>query len=212
MIHYYTAENHKLPRIKLLLAIFSLMLASAGILLWALWRRNQDGNAEDGEVVMVVPPPPSIMPSARFSKIVIGGNKLREAGSGSGNFGASRGGGKRSHLGVDISAIHGETVFAPISGKYTRVVKPYPNDTRYHGVEIVGLDGTEWAGYKVKLMYCQPTITVGTSVVAGQPVAVAENVVEKYGGNMKNHLHTEVFKDGEQVDHTTLLFGASGVA
>lgn len=117
---------------------------------------------------------------------------------GCGHFGASRG--SRKHNGVDIIATPGESIFAPITGKVSRIAYPYANDTNYKGIEIIGAD------YKIKMFYLAPSVAVGSVVMAGQVIGVAQNISAKHGQSMVNHVHLEVYdKFGNLVNPTDLI-------
>ena len=57
-------------------------------------------------------------------------------GKGCGHYGASRDGGVRRHLGVDIQSTPGQDVVAPLDGR------AYPINGKYSGVHIVGKEYT----------------------------------------------------------------------
>jgi len=104
---------------------------------------------------------------------------------GSGAYGASRG--DRKHEGVDIVTIPGQDIFSPITGKVVRIAYPYGNDLNYKGLLI------ENTNYEVKIFYIAPVANiVGTHVMAGQKVAIAQNISAKHGAAMINHAHIEV--------------------
>lgn len=115
---------------------------------------------------------------------VVPGQKVRGCDQyGCGYFGASRSG--HTHQGIDIVVQEGAVINSPISGTVSRFPKPYSNDSRYNGIEIVGEQ------YKVKIFYCNSFVPVGTQVKAGQKIASAQNIAAKYGDGMTNHVHVE---------------------
>jgi len=117
---------------------------------------------------------------------------------GCGNFGASRG--TRSHSGIDYKALPGEAILSPITGKVTRYPFPYADDKRYTGIEIVN------ASYKVKMFYLSASVTIGTEVKAGQQIGTAQNISDKHGSSMVNHIHFEIYdKNGILLDPTTMI-------
>lgn len=138
-----------------------------------------------------------------FADIVSKENKRDCDNYGCGSFGSSRDGETRNHKGVDIISIPGETVFSPISGKITRYPYPYPSDFSYTGIEIIN------DTYKVMLFYVSATVSKGTQVSAGQPIATAQNIAAKYGARMTNHVHVQVYKKSNNtwvlIDPTNLL-------
>ncbi|MEW5925887.1 MAG: peptidoglycan DD-metalloendopeptidase family protein [Gemmatimonadota bacterium] len=123
---------------------------------------------------------------------------------GSGKFGASRDGGKRSHNGLDFVALPGEKVLSPIEGLVVREARPYKTDPKYVGVVI---DGTgDWKGYEVKMFYVKG-IKLGR-VRAGEVVGTAQDLGKKYPG-ITNHVHVEVRLHGLVVSPAS-LFEAAG--
>lgn len=116
-------------------------------------------------------------------------------GYGSGDFGVSRDGGSRQHLGQDFVASPGEEIVAPIDGRVTRTACPYcrSGDASYSGLVIVGSGGSE-----AKLFYVKPYDgIVGSAVSAGQPIGIAQNLQVKYQNGMTNHVHAEIRVGGE---------------
>lgn len=103
---------------------------------------------------------------------------------GSGAFGASRG--SRKHEGIDYVAAPGETIYSPITGVIERPAYPYEDDLTYTGAVISN------AKHEVKIFYIALTVPVGTFVKAGDIIAKAQNIAEKYGSDMMNHIHLEI--------------------
>jgi len=118
---------------------------------------------------------------------------------GCGHFGASRSGGTRTHRGIDIVAVPGERIFSPITGNVSRYPIPYANDNRYSGIEIKN------ATYRVVMFYLKPIVSIGSVVIAGQPIGEAQNISAKHGASMRNHVHVEVYKNGVLIDPTNLF-------
>lgn len=119
---------------------------------------------------------------------------------GSGTFQASRDGGSRLHSGVDIVATAGQAIYAPVTGKITRLAYPYASDLSYTGLEIINDD------YNIKIFYIAPTVAIGSQVAAGQKIAVAQHIAAKYGAGMINHVHIEIRnKNGELINPTNLF-------
>ena len=106
---------------------------------------------------------------------------------GSGKFGVSRDGGKRSHQGLDLVAFPGEKVLSPIEGIVVREARPYRDDPKYGGLVISGTG--DWKGFEVKMFYVQG-IKMGR-VRAGEVVGTAQDLGKKYPG-ITNHVHMEV--------------------
>ena len=127
---------------------------------------------------------------ADFAKI--NDNPTRQMdGYGSGQFNASRDGGKRHHQGLDVVSRPGEPVKSPIDGDVIAESVPYKNDPRYRGVRIRGTG--RHAGYEVKMFYLQGLFC--GPVKAGDVVGYAQNLEEKYPG-ITNHVHMEVRQHG----------------
>lgn len=118
---------------------------------------------------------------------------------GCGHFGASRSGGTRTHRGIDIVAVPGETIFSPITGNVKRYPIPYANDSRYSGIEI------ENSTYRILMFYLKPTVSIGSVVLASQPIGTAQNISAKHGAAMRNHVHVEVYKNGVLIDPTNMF-------
>lgn len=114
---------------------------------------------------------------------------------GCGHFGATRAAHPGvGHQGRDFLVNPGDPVFAPLSG-VVRTLKPYADDNRFDGVEIVG-------SISVKVMYFLPNVTTGQHVTAGQLIGYAQDLGIKYGSKVPNHLHVEVrfYKGGKPVN------------
>ena len=106
---------------------------------------------------------------------------------GSGAFGSQRDGGKRKHEGVDYVAAPGHIATAPIAGTVARIGYAYKKDTRLKYIEI---DNAE-TGYSAKVLYVDPTIVVGQTLVAGETIGVVQDLSVKYAG-ITNHVHVEI--------------------
>jgi murein DD-endopeptidase MepM/ murein hydrolase activator NlpD len=118
---------------------------------------------------------------------------------GCGHFGADRG--NRKHEGVDIVVVKGQDIFAPIGGKVTRFPFPYGSDLKYTGIEIIN------DKYKCKIFYLTPKVAIGTTVKAGDKIAIAQDISEKYGNSMTPHIHVEIYdvKTGKLLDYSQLV-------
>lgn len=103
---------------------------------------------------------------------------------GCGHFGATRG--NRKHNGVDVLFAEGEAVKSPIRGVVTRYAYPYASDPSYKGIEIQN------EKYTVKMFYLISTVAVGTKINASDIIGKAQNIAQKYGKGMNNHVHLEV--------------------
>ena len=111
---------------------------------------------------------------------------------GSGDFGASRDGGKRKHEGVDYVIAPGAPVHSPISGEVARLGYAYRGEGGYRIVEIVNSE----TKVKARVLYVSPTVAVGDVVVAGQEIGAAQDLNARYPG-ITNHEHVEL-RDRQQ--------------
>ncbi len=127
---------------------------------------------------------------------------IRNDSQGHGHFGARRAGGLRSHKGIDLICYEGQTVYCPIYGYVNRVSRPYANDTNYIGCEITGTG--KHSGYKIKIWYMTP-IRVGEDVIPGSHLGSAQAISRKYGGGMKDHIHLQLYHNGQVINPTPLF-------
>lgn len=122
--------------------------------------------------------------------------KIRRADDfGSGFFMAKRG--KKPHKGLDLIVIPGENVYAPISGKVTKIGYAYADDLSYRYVQIAN------SKYRVRLFYVDACTEVGDFVTAGDNVGTAQDIAKRYTTakkTMKNHVHIEVYINGQLTD------------
>lgn len=130
---------------------------------------------------------------------------------GSGNFGASRDGGAREHLGLDFLAIVGDEVRAPITGTVVQIGRAYA-DAELQSIHIEG-DG-DYTGWRAKMLYVKADVGLhGRYVSAGDLVGHAQDVTAywkakkpTHAGDMKNHVHLEVIvTEPRHVDPAHLL-------
>lgn len=129
-------------------------------------------------------------------------NKLRKCDAfGCGHFGASRNGGTRTHKGIDFIATENQSIYAPFDCKIVRYGQPYADDSKYKLVEIESLDGV----YKAKIMYIKKIHEVGTKIKRGETLVYADNISKKYGSNMTNHVHFELYKNGTLTNPTSFF-------
>ena len=123
--------------------------------------------------------------------------KMRHDLIGSGAFGASRGGGTRKHLGVDLEAPAGSPVRSPVDGVVEKIGDPYRKGHRLHGQF-----NTIWirtkTGFRVKMFYVNPQdrngnplVKPGHIVSAGQPIGTMQDRA-RHDKGMINHLHLEI--------------------
>ena len=123
---------------------------------------------------------------------------------GAGQHGASRG--ARVHDGTDYISTPGLQIKAPISGKVTKISKPYSSGidaTVLSGVEIEGSDGT-----KCWVWYIQPSINiVGTVVKAGSSIiGSARTLKNRYKNGITDHVHVRIHtRNGLKVNPSTVI-------
>ncbi|MEO1628099.1 MAG: M23 family metallopeptidase [Bacteroidota bacterium] len=125
---------------------------------------------------------------------------LRNDSKGLGHFGAPRG--KRKHKGLDFVAQPGQSIFSPIDGIIQRRANPYANDSRFTGCLIIGTG--RHVSYSVKLFYMQP-VAIGISVSAGDYIGKGQEISKKWGKEMLDHLHMEVYYNSRLIDPTNLF-------
>jgi len=123
---------------------------------------------------------------------------------GAGHHGAPRG--RRTHDGTDYKSIAGKQVKAPLSGKITKISKPYSSGIDaaiLSGVEIVASDGTTcW------VWYIKPSANiVGTVVKAGvSKIGVAKTLKNRYKNGIIDHIHIRIrTRNGAKVNPTTVI-------
>ena len=128
---------------------------------------------------------------------------------GSGEFGAPRDGGRRTHGGVDLVAAPGAPVRAPITGVVTRIGTVYagPDDLRY--VEIANAI----TGVKARVLYVGATVKPGGAVAAGDLIGRAQSLAQRYPGGITNHVHLEVLVgSGARFNPLAILPALPGIA
>ncbi|XP_035265601.1 leukocyte cell-derived chemotaxin 2 like [Anguilla anguilla] len=106
-------------------------------------------------------------------------------GYGCGNYGASRAGGKRKHLGLDIVCADGATVYAPFDVRLGGRAAPYKkNNAINDGVNLSG------GGLCFKLFYVKPDKYTGT-VKKGQKIGKLLPMQSVYPG-ITSHVHVQM--------------------
>jgi hypothetical protein len=110
---------------------------------------------------------------------------IRNDPEGFGHYCAPRG--KRKHGGLDFLCKPGQTVVCPISaGKVLREANPYET-TDYKGLFIQGKH------LAIKIFYLDPWPgIIRTSVKRGDPIGIAQDISERYGGKMEAHVHLAI--------------------
>lgn len=119
---------------------------------------------------------------------------------GCGYFGAPRG--SRKHRGIDIECLANAGINSIVSGKVTKVGKPYydegnsRNRNHYRYVEVTKGD------YRFRIYYISPMVKVGDEVDAGDLIGYSQDLTEVYP-DITQHCHLEIKnKDGEYIDPT----------
>ena len=112
---------------------------------------------------------------------------------GSGVFGASRDGGARKHLGLDLISVTGDEVVSPIYGTIVRIGWAYP-DGKLGSLHIEG--SGQHKGASVKLLYVKGSLHSGVDVEPGDVIGYAEDVAAYHAAKghdgMTNHVHGEL--------------------
>ena len=113
------------------------------------------------------------------------GKGIRIDSSGSGYYGASRGG--RRHNGVDFLCDAGQIVSAPFNMEIVRISKPY------HDSDLSGIVWKSGASTG-KIFYFLPfEELIGLYVMEGQAIGSAQSVAEYYRTDeMSDHIHFQV--------------------
>lgn len=128
---------------------------------------------------------------------------VRNDPAGAGHFGARRGGGTRTHQGIDILAEPGTEVRAPISGTVNLGQVYGPNHPLVGKFDRIWIDSED--GTRIKMFYVEAANLVnGQTIEAGELVGRMQNRAQHDKG-MKNHLHVEVHRDGLPVDPTEFI-------
>jgi hypothetical protein len=111
---------------------------------------------------------------------------IRNDPAGSGHYGAPRGG--RRHLGLDFLCKPGQTVLCPIhEAVVVKITYPYP-EMVYKGLLLRGRH------LSIKMWYLDPWPgIIGMKVKRGDPIGIAQDISEKYKGQMEAHVHLAIF-------------------
>jgi murein DD-endopeptidase MepM/ murein hydrolase activator NlpD len=116
---------------------------------------------------------------------------------GAGGFGAPRG--DHDHKGLDFIAHPGDEVVAPFDGVIERLGIAYP-DSDLGVLVLAGQEG------RTKLLYLRPMRKVGEVIERGIFIGVVQDVASYHEaknkdlGHMTNHLHMELYVNGDLVD------------
>ena len=123
----------------------------------------------------------------------------RDDPTGHGDYGMPRG--TRKHKGFDLLADPGTDVCLPMDGFITKIGYPYVGDMVLRYIEITNHT------YRWRLYYCKPIkgLQVNDRMNRGDKCGIVQNVSKKHGGQMLNHIHIELYKNGLLTDPEPLL-------
>ena len=111
---------------------------------------------------------------------------------GSGLYGASRDGGKRSHNGIDLACYPGSSVCSINSGTVTKLGYPYKDALQYRYVEV-----TNYHKIKFRYFYVKPSVSMNQAIVQGQILGKSQELNSKYPG-ITEHVHLELKTMGNE--------------
>lgn len=127
---------------------------------------------------------------------------------GFGHYHAPRKG--RLHNGVDVACYPKSRIRAISGGLISKVGRPYyfdnprnskeelKNQLRY--VEVTN-------GITVyRYFYVFPEVHVGDTVIQGQVIGEAQDLIPIFGDGMTNHIHVEIKENGNYIDPTLRVF------
>jgi murein DD-endopeptidase MepM/ murein hydrolase activator NlpD len=123
---------------------------------------------------------------------------------GSGAFGASRDGGSRWHLGIDLITVLDDPIYAPADSVVTMHGIAYADDPRFRTIRLESVDEP---GLQFRLLYLVPEASIGTRVSRGDRIGSAQNIGLRYP-EITNHCHFEMRRQGVPVDPTKYLLDA----
>jgi len=131
----------------------------------------------------------------------IADGKMRDGDSG--HFDARRKNekGYYQHGALDVLADPGTATSSVADGEVTAIgtstsAKENGKEKQYNYVEVTTKDG-----YKVRQHYVKPTVKEGDTVKAGQQIGTVDNLSPRYGQDMPNHTHVEVYDTKTTVDN-----------
>ena len=105
---------------------------------------------------------------------------------GSGLYGASRDGGKRTHKGIDYACYPNSMVLSVTSGVVTKLGYPYKDDPTYRYVEVTDHDLRRF-----RYFYVKPTVSMNQMVIKGGILGKSQELNRRYNG-ITEHVHLEV--------------------
>lgn len=118
---------------------------------------------------------------------------------GAGHFGASRDGGKRTHVGVDPITIAGADFLSRVEGTVSKLGYPYKGNLDYRYVQITAKNGWLW-----RYHYVAPSVELCLKIKVGDKIGVCQDLQPRYPG-ITQHVHFEIKVDGEYIDPTNYL-------
>jgi murein DD-endopeptidase MepM/ murein hydrolase activator NlpD len=119
------------------------------------------------------------------------------------NYGDCRG--SRMHIGIDIMASKGQTVFAVADGQLTQVY--LDTGAAGYGWTLQDADGTRYRYFHLDAF--EPGLKIGSRVSFGQVLGTVGSTGTNSDDN--NHLHFEVHRNGTAVNPLPLLVVPEGV-
>lgn len=125
---------------------------------------------------------------------------------GNGAFGASRDGGSRKHVGVDIITKDGEPFLSLNAGVITRLGYVYKGNYTFRIVEVTHKDGERWRYFYVNPVDAngKKIVEIGLKISVGQTLGTTQSLQFKYPG-ITPHVHFEIIKNGEYIDPTEIV-------
>lgn len=120
---------------------------------------------------------------------------------GLGDFGSSRSHGT-PHQGQDYKTTFEQPLYAPENGVFIREKKPYGDGGSYDTGLLFKTD----SGLEYTIFYVMPyNVLDGDTFKKGQVIGLAQDISSKFSGNMTNHAHVEIRKNGVLLDPNTIL-------
>jgi len=121
--------------------------------------------------------------------------------AGSGEFGASRDGGKRTHKGLDIACVPHLPVIGGVAGRISKLGYPYGDDLTWRYVEITNKN------LRHRFFYVEPAdwIKVDKWVRDRDIIGMAQDISDRYSASTP-HIHYEVMdEDDNYIDPNEYL-------
>ena len=112
-------------------------------------------------------------------------NPRKEDKHGSGAFASGRG--TRSHYGLDMICVPGQSIVAPHDGLVKRTMIAYPDTQKFKGIELV--DDTCIS----QLLYVSiKSGVIGKEVLKGDVIGYAQKISDRYEG-ITEHIHWQIY-------------------